>query len=87
MCNAAINAILNNNAENLRGSTLHTTIFPTHEDAKLIIQAGIQQVVYYEDRYPELTFTKVAKKLLEKAKVWYTRYDINVCMIAITSLS
>jgi dCMP deaminase len=51
VCHAAIHAILNKNAENLRGCTLFTTLFPSHEDAKMIIQAGIyiNKVVYLND--------------------------------------
>ena len=75
VCHAAINAILNKNAENLSGCTLYTTLFPSHEDAKMIIQAGIQHVIYYEDKYHDKAFSAIARKLFMKAKVWYTRYD------------
>ncbi len=68
VCHAAINAILNKNAEDLEGCTLFTTLFPGHEDAKLIVQAGIREVVYYKDRETEcssiaqIIFTKVGVK-------------------------
>lgn len=43
---AEVNAILNNNGTDLRGSTLYVTLFPCNECAKLIIQAGIRRVIY-----------------------------------------
>ena len=72
VCHAAINAILNKNAESLEGCTLYTTLFPSHEDAKMIIQAGIKEVIYYEDIYHSKTFSKAARLLFTKAKVWFT---------------
>lgn len=72
VCNAAVNAVLNKNAENLEGCTIYTTLFPSHEDAKMIIQAGIGHVVYLDDRYHDAAYTVIARKLLSKAKVWYT---------------
>jgi dCMP deaminase len=76
VCHAAIHAILNKNAENLRECTLFTTLFPSHEDAKMIIQAGIKKVVYLCDVYHNHTFTKIARKLFDTAVpcVVYTRY-------------
>lgn len=79
VCHAAINAILNKNAENLSGCTLYTTLFPSHEDAKMVIQAGIRHVVYYEDKHHDKAFSVIARKLFMKAKVLYTWYDNNQC--------
>ena len=65
ICHAAIHAILNKNAKNLSGCTLFTTLFPSHEDAKMIIQAGIRKVVYLSDDYHDRLFSKVARKLFD----------------------
>ena len=73
VCHAAINAILNKNAENLKDCVLYSTLFPAHEDAKMIIQAGIKKVVYFEDKYPDHNFTLIAKKLFNKADVAFRR--------------
>ena len=70
VCHAAINAILNKNAE---GCLLYTTLFPGHEDAKVIIQAGIKEVVYFEDKYHTHEFAIVARKLFVKAGVQCTK--------------
>lgn len=82
VCHASINAILNKNAESLEGCVLYTTLFPGHEDAKIIIQAGITEVIYYEDKYPDHEFTFIAKKLFDKAGVDYKRYQyVDLCIV------
>ena len=48
VCHAEMNAIMNKNTASLEGSTLYVTMFPCNECAKLIIQAGIDAVVYHE---------------------------------------
>ena len=76
VCHAAINAILNKNAENLEGCTLYTTLFPGHEDVKMIIQSGIKKVVFYHDK--DQVFAEIARSNLETAKIFYTRYSIII---------
>ena len=48
VCHAEMNAILNSNHQNLRGARIYVTMFPCNECAKLIIQSGITEVIYYE---------------------------------------
>ena len=73
VCHAAINAILNKNAEDLKGCVIYTTIFPAHEDAKMIIQAGISKVVYFDDKYHDHDFSFIARKLFYKTNIPCTR--------------
>jgi dCMP deaminase len=64
VCHAELNAIINSiNMNILKGSTIYTSIFPCNECAKLIIQAGITDVVYLYDKYPKEDFTKAAKEM------------------------
>lgn len=56
------NAILNSTSS-LKGATLYVTRFPCHECAKLIIQSGIIEVVYSQDKHPEEVSFKAAKKM------------------------
>ena len=65
---AAINAILNKSAESVEGCTIYMTKCPKSEEAKVIIQAGIIEVIYFED-IPS-SDCKNAKQLLVNAKVW-----------------
>ena len=86
VCHAAIHAILNKNAEDLHGCTLFATLFPSHEDAKMIIQAGISKVVYLNDDYHNRTFTKIARKLFDTAvpRVEYTGYVMALILYEYT---
>jgi dCMP deaminase len=46
---AEVNAILNKGSKDVKGSTLYVALFPCNECAKVIIQAGITEVVYLSD--------------------------------------
>ena len=50
VCHAEMNAVLNKNAASVAGATLFVTMFPCNECSKLLIQAGIGEVVFYEDK-------------------------------------
>lgn len=50
VCHAEVNAILNKNQASASGQRLYVTLFPCNECAKIIIQAGIAEVVYYTDK-------------------------------------
>jgi dCMP deaminase len=65
---AEANAILNATAD-LRGSSLYVNLFPCNECAKLIIQAGIKEVVYSSDKYADKDFTLASKRMFEAAGV------------------
>ncbi len=74
ICHAELNAILNFHGD-LRGSKLYVTYFPCNECAKAIIQAGIQEIVYLEDKDSEETL--VAKKLFDTCGVTYRPYVMS----------
>lgn len=77
---AEANAILNSNS-NILNARIYVTLFPCNECAKLIIQSGIKEVIYLEDKYPKLEMTIASKKLFDMAKVKYTKlekYDIRI---------
>lgn len=42
--------MLNKNDSNTVGASIYVTMYPCNECAKLLIQAGIKEVVYYEVR-------------------------------------
>lgn len=45
---AEANALLNTNRSDVRGSSIYVTMIPCNECAKLLIQAGIQEVIFME---------------------------------------
>ncbi|XP_042471253.1 deoxycytidylate deaminase isoform X1 [Zingiber officinale] len=47
---AEVNAILNTNHASAEGQKLYVTMFPCNECAKIIIQSGVSEVIYYTDK-------------------------------------
>ena len=76
VCHAEFNAILNtrNNAA-LKGCTLYVTLFPCNECSKAIIQTGIKEVVYADNKYKEQISTQASLKMLTLAGVKVRRYE------------
>ena len=80
---AELNAILNANGRDLRGSRLYVALFPCNECAKAIIQSGVQEVVYLSDKYKDTMGNLVSKKMLDAAGVKYTRLQSRVGSITL----
>ena len=85
ICHAEINAILNFRGTTLESSTIYVDLFPCYECTKAIIQAGINQIVYYRLRNPESEKHKIALKMLNSCGVKIRKYmptgrniDLNV---------
>jgi len=74
VAHAELNAILNNRS-NVEDCILYVTLFPCNECAKVIIQSGIKEVVYLEDKYDGTPGNNVSKKLLDAAGVTYRKYE------------
>ena len=65
---AELNAILNATTP-LTGCTLYVTLFPCNECMKAIIQAGIKEVVYEDNKYDGKDFDLASKKMQQAANV------------------
>ncbi len=74
VCHAELNAILNCDRGNVRGCICYTTLFPCNECAKAIIQSGIAEVVYMEDKYADSDSVIASKKMFDTAGVKYRLY-------------
>lgn len=66
-----MNAILNKNSADVKNCTIYVALFPCNECAKLIIQSGIKEVVYYSDKYHERPEMKASRKMFDMAKIKY----------------
>ncbi len=75
VCHAELNAILNCDRGNVRNCICYTTLFPCNECAKAIIQSGIAEVVYMEDKYADSDSVIASKKMFDTAGVKYRLYD------------
>ncbi len=84
---AELNAILNANGRDLRGSRVYVALFPCNECAKAIIQSGVKEVVYLSDKYAGTPGNVASKRMLDAAGVKYTRLisgtkEITLNMVA-----
>ncbi len=70
---AELNAILNANGRDLRGSRLYVALFPCNECAKAIIQSGVKEVLYLSDKYAAAPATMASKRMMDAAGVKYTQ--------------
>ena len=66
---AELNAILNANGRDLRGSKLYVALFPCNECAKAIIQSGVKEVYYLSDKYATTPTTLASKRMLASAGI------------------
>ena len=80
---AELNAILNANGRDLRGSRIYVALFPCNECAKAIIQSGIKEVLYLSDKYKDTMLNLVSKRMLEAAGVRYTKLTPTVDSITL----
>ena len=72
VCHAEVNCILNvNNFTLVKGSKLYTTLFPCNECTKVIIQTGINEIFYLEDKYKGNETDIASKKMLDCVGIKY----------------
>ena len=69
---AELNAILNSTG-NLKGCKIYVSLFPCHECVKAIIQSGIKEIIYEDEKYNGTSSEVAAKRMLDSAGVKYTK--------------
>lgn len=77
VCHGEMNAIMNyrGNKRDLEGSKIYVDLFPCNECAKLIIQAGIKEVIYLSDKYAGKDLFIASKKLFDACGVEYKHLE------------
>jgi dCMP deaminase len=83
VCHAEVNAILNKGSSNVKDSTLYVALFPCNECAKMIIQAGIKEVVYLQDHYHDTDMCRASRIMFGMAGVVLRRHAPAVSSIGI----
>lgn len=75
------NALLNSDNTKVKWSTIYVSLFPCNECTKLIIQSGIKEIVYLEEKW-DREYEIASRKMLELAKVKIRKYekDINLTL-------
>lgn len=77
---AELNAILNS-VKSLKNCRIYVSLFPCNECAKAIIQSGITEVIYAEDKYKATDAVKASKRMFDAAKVVYRQIaDVEVTL-------
>ena len=77
VCHAEMNAVLNyrGNRKELENAKIYVDLFPCNECAKVIIQAGIKEVVYLCDKYANTDSVIASKKLFDTCGVKYRQIE------------
>ena len=64
VCHAEMNAILNCNTA-LKDSTIYVSLFPCQECTKALIQKGIREIIYADDKYHDTEGAAAARRMLD----------------------
>ncbi len=70
-----LNAILNYRGGSLEGAKMYVTLFPCNECAKAIIQAGITELIYADDKYENTPSVIASKRMLTSSGVFFRKYE------------
>ena len=69
ICHAELNAVINKISADLYDCRLYVALFPCNECAKVIIQAGIKEVIYLSDKYGQTDPLRASKRMFQAADV------------------
>ena len=84
VCHAELNAILNRSTGSLKNARIYVSLFPCNECAIAIIQSGIKEVVYGDDKYADTDGVKASKKMFELAGVKIRKYGFSERVVKIS---
>jgi len=68
VCHAELNAVLNAISTDLRNCRIYVGLFPCNECTKVIIQAGIKEIIYLSDKYHDTDQVRASKRMLDTAE-------------------
>ena len=76
VCHAELNAILNaRNGTSLNNCRVYVTLFPCNECTKALIQVGVKEVIYLENKYADTIAIQASLKMLTLAGVKVRKYE------------
>ncbi|MDR2828131.1 MAG: dCMP deaminase family protein [Acholeplasmatales bacterium] len=70
------NAILNSNSS-LASCVLYVTEYPCNECIKLVIQAGIKEIVYISNKYKDTPHHQAALKMVKASKIKTRQLEVR----------
>ena len=76
---AEANAVLNyrGSLKDLSHASVYVTLFPCHECAKILAQAGIVEVVYLDDKYDGTDGNRISKRILSSCGISYRQVSVS----------
>jgi dCMP deaminase len=83
VCHAEMNAVLNSDFGRMTNCRMYVNLFPCNECAKMIIQAGIRQIIYLNDKYPDDEKFIAARRMFRLAGVEMIQMPVPTRTIAI----
>ena len=85
VCHAELNDILNfrGNKRDLEESKLYASLFPCNECAKAIVQSGIKEVIYLDNKYKDTDSCIASRRLFDTCGVSYREFNKDVDKITI----
>jgi len=85
VCHAELNAVLNASSRDLRNCRIYVGLFPCNECTKVIIQAGIKEIIYLSDKYKDTDSVKASKIMLNKSpNISYRRLETHLSDLTIS---
>ena len=77
ICHAELNAVINKISADLYDCRLYVALFPCNECAKVIIQAGITEVIYLSDKYAQTDAVRASRRMFQAAGVRCRRLEVK----------
>ena len=79
VCHAELNAILNyrGSKKDLENAKIYVDLFPCNECAKVIIQSGIKEILYLNDKYANSENNIASRTLFDKCGVKYHKIKMS----------
>jgi dCMP deaminase len=73
-----VNAVINTSREDCFGAKAYVTLFPCNVCAGIMISVGIREIIYLDDKYHDMPFSKAARMLFRAARVPFRQYDGSI---------
>lgn len=61
--------------KDLEGAKIYVTLFPCNECSKMIVQNGIKEVIYLDDKYDGTDANIASKIILDSCNIQYRKFD------------
>ncbi len=74
VCHAELNAVLNSTTHDLKNCRIYVGLFPCNECTKVIIQSGIEEIIYLSDKYADSDSVKASKRMLDESQTGYRQF-------------